>query len=119
MAGRLKNEFLRECEARIWLLAKQVKEAIRHRHPATSKLGPKAQRIVEELKPILGACSANYEFAEDSIYCDAKNSLQRYLKAFSKLARFFERRAAKCFQCFPLRTSWVSVHMHIDAKILR
>ncbi|KAJ2618622.1 hypothetical protein GGI26_006469, partial [Coemansia sp. RSA 1358] len=108
MAGRLKNEFLRECEARIWLLAKQVKEAIRHRHPATSKLGPKAQRIVEELKPILGACSANYEFAEDSIYCDAKNSLQRYLKAFSKLARFFERRAAKCFQCFPLRTSWVS-----------
>ncbi|KAI9502950.1 hypothetical protein BX070DRAFT_192307 [Coemansia spiralis] len=119
MAGRLENEFRRECEARIWLLARQFKEAICHHHPDLSNLGPKARSTVEELQLILSAYPDAYEFAEDSIYYDAKSSPQWHLKAFFELIKFFERRAMKSFQCFPLRTSWVPAHMQIDTRILR
>ncbi|KAJ2625678.1 hypothetical protein GGI26_000478 [Coemansia sp. RSA 1358] len=62
MAGWPKSEFLR---------------AIHHRQLDTSKLGPKAQRIVEQLKPILGAYSADYESAH--MHIDTKILRQHIL----------------------------------------
>ncbi|KAJ2642867.1 hypothetical protein GGH99_008653, partial [Coemansia sp. RSA 1285] len=58
-------------------------------------------------------------FAKEDIYYDAKANPRRHIKAFYLICQLLEEKGAKSMQCFPLRTSWIYSHMHVDAIVLR
>ncbi|KAJ2543772.1 hypothetical protein EV175_005954, partial [Coemansia sp. RSA 1933] len=110
------------CEAlneKVWAPAHQVKEAIRCQNYNAAELSNEAWAIIRDLEPVLNAYDDDYDFFMDDWYWDAKGHPLKHAKAFYMLAHFFEQCGMRSFQCFPLRTSWIPKHTHIDSRILR
>ncbi|KAJ2454194.1 hypothetical protein EV183_001679 [Coemansia sp. RSA 2336] len=139
MKGASRADIRKACSQQIWMPARHIKESLRSRHPNREKLSPEAQQVFDKLAPIWAtytdaskdAASADAgkkvkaakakkdEFAKDDIYYDAKANPRRHLKAFYLICQLLEAYGTKSIQCFPLRTSWIYSHMHVDAMILR
>ncbi|KAJ2718243.1 hypothetical protein GGI07_005836, partial [Coemansia sp. Benny D115] len=123
MEGASRADILKACSEKNWTPARQIKESLRSRYPDQEKLSPEAQQVFDKLAPIwvTYADAGNVKkggFAKDDIYYDAKANPCHHLKAFYLICCLLEDNKAKLMQCFPLCTSWIYSHMHVDSTIL-
>ncbi|KAJ2120453.1 hypothetical protein IW147_005066 [Coemansia sp. RSA 720] len=79
---------------------------------------PFEQAIINELQPVLDSYDNDYEFAENSIYYDAKANPGKHLKAFIWLEMIFAEWGISCTQALPLRSSWVYAHVPLNTAML-
>ncbi|KAJ2661945.1 hypothetical protein IW148_003152 [Coemansia sp. RSA 1199] len=106
----------RECEAHIWAPARHLKEMLCTRHPVGRT--PFERAIINKLQPVLDSYDNDYEFAENSIYYDAKANPGKHLKAFIWLEMIFAEWGISCTQALPLRSSWVYAHVPLNTTML-
>ncbi|KAJ2529862.1 hypothetical protein EV175_007340, partial [Coemansia sp. RSA 1933] len=80
-------EVIREAlNEKVWVPARQVKEAIRCRNYNAAELSDEAWAIVRDLEPVLNAYDDDYDFFMDDRYWDAKGHPLKHAKAFYMLA---------------------------------
>ncbi|KAJ2209605.1 hypothetical protein EV179_006552, partial [Coemansia sp. RSA 487] len=70
------------------------------------------------LEPVLTAYDNDYGFEEEGLYYDIKAHPKKHFKAFCCLAVLLEINDSRSFQCFPLRKSFVPMHIEIDITVL-
>ncbi|KAJ1768668.1 hypothetical protein IW140_000799 [Coemansia sp. RSA 1813] len=118
MKGRTADEIKEAYEDQIWKPGQELKEAIKHRNnilPVTT-VGDK--NIGDMLEPVLTAYDSDYKFEEEGLYYDIKAHPKKHFKAFCCLAVLLETSDYRSFQCFPLRKSFVPMHIEIDTTVL-
>ncbi|KAJ2709493.1 hypothetical protein H4R19_004221 [Coemansia spiralis] len=119
MSGQSKTAIRKACEDEIWAPARQAKEEIEHRKPDIAGLGEDIAERLEPLRKVLDAYGPTYKFDFDDRFYDASKCPAHHVKALFQLALVLEEIGAKKhIQCFPLRTTWVPCHVHIDTQIL-
>ncbi|KAJ2566465.1 hypothetical protein IW140_004934 [Coemansia sp. RSA 1813] len=70
------------------------------------------------LEPVLTAYDNDYKFEEEGIYYDIKAHPKKHFIAFYCLAVLLEMNEYRSFQRFPLRKSFVPMHIEIDTMVL-
>ncbi|KAJ2569580.1 hypothetical protein IW140_002988 [Coemansia sp. RSA 1813] len=118
MKGRTADEIKEAYEDQIWKPGLELKEAIKHRNTVLPVITVGDKNIGDMLEPVLTAYDNDYEFEEEGIYYDIKAHPKKHFKAFCCLAVLLEMNDYKSFQCFPLRKSFVPMHIEIDTTIL-
>ncbi|KAJ1662267.1 hypothetical protein EV178_006033, partial [Coemansia sp. RSA 1646] len=118
MKGRTTDEIKEAYEDQIRRPGLELKEAIKHRNTILPVIAVGDKNIRDMLKPVLTAYNNDYEFEEEGIYYDIKAHPKKHFKAFYHLALFFETNNYRSFQCFPLRKSFVPMHIEIDTMVL-
>lgn len=83
-----------------------------------SDIDPIYQEVLDSIKSVFDSYPINYKFSSNSIYYDSKAKPENHINAYYKLARISQYKFSKCFQCFPLRTTWIPCYMQIDTFIL-
>ncbi|KAI8098343.1 uncharacterized protein B0P05DRAFT_521553 [Gilbertella persicaria] len=56
--------------------------------------------------------------SSNSIYYDVKAHPEKHFNAFYKIAKLLETEAAKTFNCFPIKTSFIPSYITLDSKIV-
>ncbi|KAJ1662900.1 hypothetical protein EV178_005447, partial [Coemansia sp. RSA 1646] len=114
MESRTADEIKEAYEDRVWKPGLKLKEAIKHRNTVLPVITVGNKNIGDMLEPVLTAYDNDYEFEEEGIYYDIKAHPKKHFKAFCYLAVLLETNDHRSFQCFPLRKSFVPVHIEID-----
>ncbi|KAJ1664454.1 hypothetical protein EV178_004066 [Coemansia sp. RSA 1646] len=114
MKDRTTNEIKEVYEDRIWKPGLELKEAIKHRNAVLPVITVGGKNIGDMLEPVLTAYDNDYKFEEEGIYYDIKAHPKKHFKAFCYLAVLLETNNHRSFQCFPLRKSFVPMHIEID-----
>ncbi|KAI8083355.1 uncharacterized protein B0P05DRAFT_489037, partial [Gilbertella persicaria] len=83
--------------------------------PSSDVLDEKALSSVRDL---LSTYPNNYKFEKNSIYYDVKAHPEKHFNAFYKIAKLLETEAAKTFNCFPIKTSFIPSYITLDSKIV-
>ncbi|KAJ1769179.1 hypothetical protein LPJ74_004240 [Coemansia sp. RSA 1843] len=117
MKGRTADEIKEAYEDQIWKPGRELKEAIKHRNTVLPAITAGDKNIGDMLEPVLTAYDSDYKFEEEGHY-DIKAHPKKHFKAFCCLAVLLETNGYKAFQCFPLRKSFVPMHIEIDTMIL-
>ncbi|KAJ2091579.1 hypothetical protein IW140_000970 [Coemansia sp. RSA 1813] len=115
MKGRTADEIKEAYEDRIWKPGLELKEAIKHHNTVLPAITVGDKNIGDILEPVLTAYDNDYKFEEEGIYYDIKVHPKKHFKAFCCLAVLLEMNDYRTFQCFPLRKSFVPMHIEIDA----
>ncbi|KAJ2089402.1 hypothetical protein IW138_003432 [Coemansia sp. RSA 986] len=118
MKGRAADEIKEAYEDQIWKPGQELKEAIKHRSTVLPVITVGDKNIGDMLEPVLTAYDSNYKFEEEGIYYDIKAHPKKHFKAFCYLAVLLETNDCRAFQCFPLRKSFVPMHIEIDTTVL-
>ncbi|KAJ2566788.1 hypothetical protein IW140_004790 [Coemansia sp. RSA 1813] len=118
MKGRTTDEIKEAHEDQIWKPGLKLKEAIKHRNTVLPVITVGDKNIGDMLEPVLTAYDNDYKFEEEGIYYDIKAHPQKHFKAFCCLAVLLETNGYRSFQCFPLRKSFVPMHIEIDTTVL-
>ncbi|KAJ1666524.1 hypothetical protein IW140_004629 [Coemansia sp. RSA 1813] len=118
MKGRTADEIKEAYEDQIWKPGRELKEAIKHRNTVLPVITVGDKNIGDMLEPVLTAYDNDYKFEEEGIYYDIKAQPKKHFKAFCCLVVLLEMNNYRSFQCFPLRKSFVPMHIEIDTKIL-
>ncbi|KAJ2803269.1 hypothetical protein H4R21_002099 [Coemansia helicoidea] len=119
MAGASKSAIRQACNAGIWQPARRAKEEIARRNPDLAALDGDTAARLAPLYDVLEAYPLGYTFDRDDRFIDAINYPASHVKALFELALVLEKvKAKKHIQCFPLRTSWVPCHVHVDTQVL-
>ncbi|KAJ2089965.1 hypothetical protein IW138_003095, partial [Coemansia sp. RSA 986] len=114
MKGRTADEIKEAYEDQIWKPGRELKEAIKHRNTILPVITVGDKNIGDMLEPVLTAYDDNYQFEEEDLYYDIKAHPKKHFKAFCCLAVLLETNDSRSFQCFPLRKSFVPMHIEID-----
>ncbi|KAJ1666908.1 hypothetical protein EV178_001822 [Coemansia sp. RSA 1646] len=114
MAGRTADEIKEAYEDQIWKPGRELKEAIKHRNTVLPVITVGDKNTRDMLESVLTAYDNDYEFEEEGIYYDIKVHPKKHFKAFCYLAVLLETNNYRSFQCFPLRKSFVPMHIEID-----
>ncbi|KAJ2215281.1 hypothetical protein EV179_002369, partial [Coemansia sp. RSA 487] len=114
MKGRTADEIKEAYEDQIWKPGRELKEAIKHRNTILPVITVGDKNIGDMLEPVLTAYDDNYQFEEEGLYYDIKAHPKKHFKAFCCLAVLLETNDSRSFQCFPLRKSFVPMHIEID-----
>ncbi|KAJ2570965.1 hypothetical protein IW140_001919 [Coemansia sp. RSA 1813] len=118
MKGRTADEIKEAYEDQIWKPGRELKEAIKHRNTILPVITVGDKNIGDMLEPVLTAYDDNYQFEEEGLYYDIKAHPKKHFKAFCCLAVLLETNDSRSFQCFPLRKSFVPMHIEIDIMVL-
>ncbi|KAJ1663569.1 hypothetical protein IW140_004856 [Coemansia sp. RSA 1813] len=118
MKGRTADEIKEAYEDQIWKPGRELKEAIKHRNTVLPAITVGDKNIGDVLEPVLTAYDNDYEFEEEGLYYDIKAHPKNHFKAFCCLAVLLEMNDYRSFQCFPLRKSFVPMHIEIDTTVL-
>ncbi|KAJ2569591.1 hypothetical protein IW140_002999 [Coemansia sp. RSA 1813] len=118
MKGRTADEIKEAYEDQIWKPGRELKEAIKHRNTVLPVITVGDENIGDILEPVLTAYDNDYKFEEEGIYYDIKAHPKKHFKAFYCLAVLLETNGYRSFQCFPLRKSFVPMHIEIDTIVL-
>ncbi|KAJ2089651.1 hypothetical protein IW138_003249 [Coemansia sp. RSA 986] len=118
MKGRTADEINKAYENQIWKPGLKLKEAIKHRNTVLPVITVGDKNIGDMLEPVLTAYDNDYRFEEEGIYYDIKAHPKKHFKAFYCLAVLLEMNEYRSFQCFPLRKSFVPMHIKIDTMVL-
>ncbi|KAJ2093256.1 hypothetical protein IW138_000549 [Coemansia sp. RSA 986] len=118
MTGRTADEIKEAYEDQIWKPGRELKEAIKHRSAVLPVITVDDKNIGDMLEPVLTAYDDNHRFEEEGIYYDIKAHPKKHFKAFCRLAVLLEMNDYRSFQCFPLRKSFVPMHIEIDTTVL-
>ncbi|KAJ1770076.1 hypothetical protein IW140_004961 [Coemansia sp. RSA 1813] len=118
MKDRTTDEIKEAYEDQIWKPGQVLKEAIKHRNTVLPVITVGDKNIGDMLEPVLTAYDNDYELEEEGIYYDIKAHPKKHFKAFCRLAVLLEMNDYRSFQCFPLRKSFVPMHIEIDTRIL-
>ncbi|KAJ1768274.1 hypothetical protein IW140_005698 [Coemansia sp. RSA 1813] len=118
MKGRTMDEIKEAYEDQIWKPGRELKEAIKHRNTVLPVITVGDRNIGDMLEPVLTAYDSNYKLEEEGIYYDIKAHPKKHFKAFYRLAVLLETNDSRSFQCFPLRKSFVPMHIEIDTMVL-
>ncbi|KAI8086847.1 uncharacterized protein B0P05DRAFT_578073 [Gilbertella persicaria] len=82
--------------------------------PSSDVLDEKALSSVRDL---LSTYPNNYKFEKNFIYYNVKAHPEKHFNAFYKIAKLLETEAAKTFNCFPIKTSFIPSYITLDSKI--
>ncbi|KAJ2569518.1 hypothetical protein IW140_003072 [Coemansia sp. RSA 1813] len=115
---RTADEIKETYEDQIWKPGLELKEAIKHRNTVLSVITVGDKNIGDMLEPVLTAYDNDYKLEEEGLYYDIKAHPKKHFKAFYRLAVLLETNDHRSFQCFPLRKSFVPMHIEIDTMIL-
>ncbi|KAJ2802197.1 hypothetical protein H4R21_002510 [Coemansia helicoidea] len=119
MADASKTAIRQACNEQVWQPARRAKEAIARRNPDLAALDGDTAASLAPLCDVLEAYPLEHMFDLDDRFIDAINYPASHVKALFKLALVLEKvKAKKHIQCFPLRTSWVPCHVHVDNEVL-
>ncbi|KAJ1663317.1 hypothetical protein IW140_005101 [Coemansia sp. RSA 1813] len=118
MKDRTADEIKEAYEDQIWKPGLELKEAIKHRNTVLPVITVGDKNIGDMLEPVLAAYDNDYKFEEEGIYYDIKAHPKKHFKAFCCLAVLLETNDHRSFQCFPLRKSFVPMHIEIDTTVL-
>ncbi|KAJ1667541.1 hypothetical protein EV178_001270 [Coemansia sp. RSA 1646] len=118
MKGRTTDGIKEAYEDRIWKPELELKEVIRHHNTVLPVITVGDKNIRDMLEPVLTAYDNDYKFEEEGLYYDIKAHPEKHFKAFYCLAVLLEINDSRSFQCFPLRKSFVPMHIKIGIMVL-
>ncbi|KAJ1667665.1 hypothetical protein IW140_001278 [Coemansia sp. RSA 1813] len=118
MKDRTTDEIKEAYKDQIWKPGLELKEAIKHRNTVLPVITVGDKNTRDMLESVLTAYDNDYEFEEEGIYYDIKAHPKKHFKVFCYLAVLLETNNYRYFQCFPLRKSFVPMHIEIDTTVL-